>query len=255
MRRQSLLVNYFLMLLIVIAGCESNKEEDLSFEATVENSHLKVELVDIEPAVQDNQTGFFVDVLVTSLHPSYDVRTDFNYAMDKVIATSLDKKHEAAAIYTYDSTASATSLEPDQILIRQFYTPGLEETAHVLHVPFYAKPLYHKRNITFKELSHQSNHIEHNDFKIISLDVEQHTLSLIASDVHEMKGLEVTLLIDDETIYPAFQTTNVEETTNLLHGTYEFTQPISEPFTLKLQRPRLDDLIWTFDLSTPIPSP
>jgi hypothetical protein len=238
-----------------LASCQLTALDDDQIALSTahdQNSHIKIELIDIKANDPSDSSGFYVDVLVTSLHPYYDVWDDFSYTMDRFISSSPDLMHEATSIETLNHTKEGTLLEFNEVLIRQFFNETLKQGKHLLNIPFYVKPLYYEQNITFEGLSHDTKQIEKNDFRISSIDVEGPQLLLTASDVHNLKGVNVALLINNEQIHPTFTTTTYNEEITQLQGVFEFTQAIEEPFDLMIRRHKIEEQVWTFMLPTTV---
>ncbi len=240
----------FLFLLLLLTSCQTNKviqESSLSIVHD-ENIHLKVEFDGIEHGELNNESGFYVNVIVTSLYPLHDVENDYTYMLDRYVFGEDQAVHEAQSFETSRETADGKPLNLNQLYIRQFFTPSLKKGTHFLDLPVYVKPTYYRRNLIFNELHHDMKQIEQNDFRILSVETTGNKLFLQASDAHNIKGVEVTLLSNSEKIFPSFQTTSYDEERNIINGEFEFAEPIVEPFQLSIKRHRLEEQLWTLRL-------
>lgn len=243
---------FFLLILLsfLLSACKSTEPSQSELHLESENSHLRIQFENIEIGEWENQPGFFLSVSATSLLSEYDASDDYRYTMDSILIDENGQTYEA----TYKETAPADndSAEEEQVIIRQFFTPPISTEIEQLNVKVYTKPLYYQREVVFSNVQDGMINLINNDLILEKVIIDDRKLEIQVADIHEIKGLELSLIEKNEEIYPVFTTTDYNDETHRLLATYEFAKPLSDSLTLKLTRLRLQEQIWEYPLTIPI---
>ncbi len=231
--------------MLLLSGCLGPSTPSRELVQTAENNRIQVQFDKIEEAEWEGNNGFFIYILATSLF-DYHVDNDFLYRMGSTIIDQDGQTYKALFSETIES-----DLGSDTILFRQFYSPILNDSIETLSIDVFVKPTYYKRNVVFQDLEDDMSDLLTNDLYIQQVQVENNQIHLNVFDVHNLNGLTVTLRQENEDIFPAYTRTSYSQETNQLTASYEFTKAVTEPFTLTLNRLKLQDQIWHFTIDVP----
>ena len=230
---------------MLLSGCLGPSSPPKELIKTAENNRIQVQFDKIEEAEWEGNKGFFVYILATSL-VDYHVDNDFLYRMDSILLDQEGREYEALFSEIIES-----DLGTDTLLFRQFYSPTLNDSIETLTINVFVKPTYYKRQVIFKDVRDDMSNLLENDLFIQQVQVENNQIHLNVFDVHHLNGLTVTLRQEKEDIFPAYTRTSYNQEMNQLTASYEFTKSITEPFTLTLNRLKIQEQIWTFTLHVP----
>lgn len=231
--------------LIFFAGCQISGEStnnDKLYVTTQQNDRLKIEFYDIERAVINGEEGFFVEFHVHHLSGPALNEQNYAFSLQEILQSGEHK---------YETKAKSVQFTEDKAIVSQFYTPLLIQNNTPLPVSLNIKPLYYKKEIVFEDLNNNSQNVEKNDLTILDIQVEKNQLQLMIHDVHPLAGLKMTLLINNEEIYPTFLKSDLNKKTNVLSLSTTFSSPLPEPFTLKFTRHHLGDISWNVPFYVP----
>lgn len=233
-------------MLCFLCACQAT-ESSVDLQVENQNSHLHVEFETIETGEWDGQQGFFITIAATSTMDQYQAE-QFSFALDSVLTDENGATYEAL----HSETLPPLESNEDQIRMRQFYTPELPNNLSRLDITVFAKPLYYKREIVIPEMTDGTTNRFINDLVINRAETDGGRLTIEISDIQPISGLSLSLIQDDEEIYPVFSTTRYREDTNQLMASYDFATPLPDSFTLKLTRLRLQEQIWQLPLTIPV---
>ncbi len=226
-----------------LVGCITEPTSKPTLLTEAESTHVRVNYSGIELGEWEGEKGFFVTIEAESLL-DYSI-SDYSFTMQKTLLAneqSYEAKHSEIISNETDNT----------LLIRQFFSPNLSDDIEQLGVNVYVRPDYYKRTLQFSNLKDNDKNIIVNDFTIKSLQISGNKLTIHAQDVHEIKGLSISLLQEDEEIFPFFTSTDNNPSTNEVIVTYEFAKPLPESISLKVKRLHLQEKMWEFPLVVPI---
>ncbi len=214
------------------------------------NSHIHVSFTGMEKGEWNGEEGFFVYIEAKSL---LDYKTDdFSYTLQRTLYDEQSRSYETKHSEILSTDINNQPLEDRTVLIKQFFSPSPPKDIDTLDIHVFVRPDYYTRSILFSNLKDGDTNIMNNDFYINDVKINKKTLAFRAHDVHEIKGLDVSLIQDKEQIYPFFRSTDYNEETNELYATYEFAQALPEAITLQITRLRLQENIWEFPLTIPV---
>ncbi|MCM3715161.1 hypothetical protein M3202_13815 [Alkalihalobacillus oceani] len=232
-------------MLCFLCACQTT-ESAVDLQIENQNSHLDVEFETIETGDWDGQQGFFITISVTSVMEQYQA-DEFSYALDSLLTDENGATYEAL-----HSETLPLENETEQVKVRQFYTPELPDDLSHLDITVFAKPLYYKRELVIPEMTDGTTNRFVNDLLINKAETDGRRLMIEISDIQPISGLSLSLIQDNEEIYPVFSTTNYLEDTNQLIASYDFATPLPDLFTLKLTRLHLEEQIWKLPLTIPV---
>ncbi|MCM3759826.1 hypothetical protein M3212_03375 [Alkalihalobacillus oceani] len=236
----------FLGILCFLCACQAT-ESSVDLQVENQNSHLHVEFETMEAGEWDGQQGFFITIAATSTMEQYQTE-QFSFALDSVLTDENGATYEAL----HSETLPPLESDEDQIRVRQFYTPELPNDLSHLNIIVFAKPLYYKRELVIPEMTDGTTNRFINDLVITKAETDGERLMIEISDIQPISGLSVTLIQDNEEIYPVFSTTHYLEDTNQLIANYDFATPLPDSFTLKLTRLHVQEQIWQLPLTIPV---
>ncbi|WP_209121872.1 hypothetical protein [Alkalihalobacillus sp. BA299] len=251
LRGQSIIV--MIILSLVLSGCNqgnvSKASKSTATPSQFENQHLSVTYEGHSNAVVDNENGFYLSFQIDQLGPYPIDDKHFSFALQKTIEDNLGNEYESIKTEVLTTKDNGEPLPEKTIYFRQYFKPELKEDSRYLPVMFFAKPLYYKKTLLFENLEHNTENDIVNDLNIARVEADKKKLTLYIEDVHNIQGLEATLIHSEEEIYPIFASTETSQFNHSVVAHYEFAVDIPDPFTLKIKRHRLQDQLWEFPLT------
>ncbi len=233
-----------LALLLFLSGCQDHSpSNDLVMAA--ENNRIQVSFDRLEEAEWEGNKGFYIYVTASSLLDTYKAEDDFLFALNSTITDDNSEVYQALFSETIAN-------DENSVTIKQFYSPFPGHSLDSLDITVYAKPTYYKRKVIFQDLEKEMSNQIMNDLFLETVSVQGNEIQLQIFDIHDLHGLTVSLLQDNEEIYPAFSRTSYDPNQNFLTASYEFTNKVPDRFTLVFKRLKLQEQIWEFPLTIPI---
>ncbi|WP_413379541.1 hypothetical protein [Alkalihalobacillus sp. 1P02AB] len=229
-------------LLISCGGEHAPIDISSSSPIIAENRHLQVKLTEYSMTTYEEELVIKTILEVTALGNEFDLNQEFFYDLTLISAEveplDFELHHEDKEITDNSVILTAIyTIDYDADLLNQMFVSQV-------HI----KPNYYTYNIQFPNISHYENNLSENDFLIAELNVDKQMLEFTATDIHPIKGLDVSIKINDEKIYPAFSSTEYDTSGHVVAGQYEFFQNIPETFDLLISRNQLTEPVWTFSL-------
>lgn len=226
------------IIVLLLFGCDSHNDSSENAEKYVtkqSNKYVAIQFQEIERTRENNEEGFWLHFLIEHVKGEKLTKQNFSFALSNEIEID-------GQIFT--AKDSETEFAENKAYYKQYFTPLIDWNIDEIPVTFYIKPLYYKKEITFENLTNGSQNIEKNELQLVDVEVEGNKLHLIIHDAHPVVGLQSTLLIDNEEIYPTTVNTELNKQNNTLYVTYTFASPIPEKFTMKFTRHQLEDIVW-----------
>jgi hypothetical protein len=244
-RLKRLLGGSILLFLFFLAGCNETFETIVQANnAEHPTDHHRFEIG--TPHVVAEPDGFFIEIMLTSKDPDYVLDEDYLFAISHISIDESGKEYEAQSS---EKEHFVTDQDQDAVLIRQFFTPALESEAPSIDFTLYVQPTYYEHEVVFNKLDEHVRSVEKNDLTIRSIDIKGKKLALVVEDVHNVKGIELSLKQGQEYIYPVSSITDHHPHFNSFHAEFEFAQSLPNTLTLRMRRPHLDKIIWEFPLT------
>lgn len=217
-----------------------------------ETEHLEVSYVEMKKGTVDDQDGFYLRFKVKQLSGEPFQADDYSFTLQDILIDKNGHEYKTISNERLTTDQAGDPLPADTIHFQQFYSPKLSNNLTTLPVTFYIKPTYYNKNILFENIHAPAENVLNNDLLLQKVSVDGKKLSLVITDVHDVKGLKVSLLLDGETIYPVFSKTEYGKLSNSLFAEFEFAKPLPETFSLTVTRYRLQDIVQELPFNLPI---
>lgn len=244
----------FIIILNLLVACSSNQANDKKQKAITEQEteQLAVSFVEVKKGKINDIDGFFIRFAIKQLSGEPFETERYSFTLQDILIDKNERRYKAITSELLTTDQAGDPLPEDTVHFQQFFGPLLSNDLTTLPVTFYIKPTYYEREIIFEDVSPQSTPLQKNDLTIERIAVNDKKLSLFITDVHDTKGIEVTLLIDGETIFPVFSNTEYGKLSNSVAIDFEFALPLPESFSLKVTRYRLNDVVKSLSFHVPI---
>ncbi|UOE93235.1 hypothetical protein [Alkalihalobacillus sp. LMS39] len=239
---------HFAIILFLLVGCStvSQEAEDTDI-LMMENEDIRVSYLQMLPEEQDGEAGFSVYFSIEQLGSTPITEDNYSFTLQRTITDYEGNAYETLTNERLTVDMEGDPLPEGTVFFKQFFTPEIIEETSILPVSFFTKPIY-QRDIIFETISFEQAHepIHNNGLTIHKFEVEKDKLSIVVEDVHPVNGLKMTLIKDGEELYPLSSLTHVSDDSNHMSVQFQFAQPIPDPFTIKLSRHRIEEIIWEF---------
>ncbi|MEB1806182.1 MAG: hypothetical protein LPK26_02565 [Bacillaceae bacterium] len=241
------------ILILILSGCNlgnpTNASKTTASPSHFENQHLSVTYAGHSSTLLNDENGFYLSFEITPIG-SYPIdESHFSFALQRVIEDDLGNQYESIKTEVISTNDAGEPHPENKVYFKQYFQPELNQDSNELAVIFYAKPLYYRQSVLFENLNHNSEQYMLNDLNIAKIQTEGKKLTLYIEDVHQIQGLETTMIHSGEEVYPVFTSTEVGKFNHSLIANYEFAMEIPDPFTLKIKRHRLQDQLWDFPIT------
>lgn len=245
--------SFLFIMILTLSGCnlgnQTNVSKSTASPSHFENQHLSVTYAGHSSTLLNDKNGFYLSFEIIPIG-SYPIdESHFSFALQRVIEDDIGNEYESVKTEVISTNDDGEPLPENKVYFKQYFQPELAKDSKDLSVMFYAKPLYHRQSVLFENLSHDSDNKRLNDLNIAKVQTDGKKLTLYIEDVHQIQGLETTIIHSGEEIYPVFTSTEVGKFNYSLIANYEFAMEIPDPFTLKIKRHRLQDQLWDFPIT------
>ncbi|KGA97356.1 hypothetical protein AJ85_08535 [Alkalihalobacillus alcalophilus ATCC 27647 = CGMCC 1.3604] len=236
---------FILGLITLLISCGGEQEPvntSSSHPIIAENRHLQVELIEYSITTFEEEPVIKTIMEVTTLENEFDLEQDFFYDLT-LVPTGVEP-------LDFELIHEEKEIKNNRTFLTAFYSIDYDADLRnqTLVSQVHIKPNYYTYNIQFPNMSHHENNLTENDFLITELNVHKQVLEFTATDIHPIKGLDVSININNEKIYPTFSTTEYDTSGHAVAGKYEFFQNIPASFDLLISRNQLIEPVWTFSL-------
>ncbi|WP_142302818.1 hypothetical protein [Bacillus sp. FJAT-45350] len=239
--------------MMTLAGCYNTNTNELPSVITENNNQrLHVSYQGTEHTVINDSEGFYLLFEISHLDGPKLTKDNFDFSLLNILKDNNGTEYTSLSKEIVTNDENGEPLPEGTLAFKQFFTPKLDSNEEKINLSFFIKPLYYSRDIIFENISEDINLLTKNDMTIGELKTEENKLSVKIGDVHDIRGLEVSMIYDGEEIFPAFSSTDVNQEVNQMQATYTFTNNIPPTFSLKFTRHRLQDIVWEFPLMLPV---
>ncbi|MFV8827316.1 hypothetical protein [Alkalihalobacterium sp. APHAB7] len=241
------------ILILTLSGCnlgnQTNASKSTASPSHFENQHLSVTYAGHSSTLLNDENGFYLSFEIIPIG-SYPIdESHFSFALQRVIEDDIGNEYESVKTEVISTNDDGEPLPENKVYFKQYFQPELDKDSKDLSVMFYAKPLYHRQSVLFENLNHDSDNKMLNDLNIAKVQTDGKKLTLYIEDVHQIQGLETTMIHSGEEVYPVFTSTEIGKFNYSLIANYEFAMEIPDPFTLNIKRHRLEDQLWDFPIT------
>ncbi len=244
-------IRFFMLIVIfILSGCNLGSEtKSTASPSQFENQHLSVAYDGLANTNKDAENGFYMTFQIDQIGPYPLDDKHFSFALQRVIEDDVGNQYESVKTEIITEKENGETLPEGTVYFRQYFKPELNIESSKLSVLFYAKPLYYQQTVLFEELDHDSENVVVNDLNIARVKTDKNKLTLYIEDVHNIQGLETTMVHGGEEIYPVFSSTEIGKFNHSIIANHEFAINIPDPFTLKVKRHRLQDMLWDYPIT------
>ncbi|WP_216828360.1 hypothetical protein [Alkalihalobacterium elongatum] len=247
------ILSYILAITLIISGCslgnQSKVAKSISSPPYFENQHLSVAYTGHSTSIVNDENAFYLSFEIEQIGPYPIDEKHFSFSLQRVIEDDLGNEYASVKTEVIRTTDDGEALPENKVYFRQYFQPELNSNSAELAVLFYAKPMYYRQSVLFENLKHDVENKVENDLNIARIQTDRNRLMLYIEDVHNVQGIETTILYSGEEIYPVSTSTELGKFNYSVIANYEFAIDIPNPLTLKIKRHRLQDQLWDFPLT------